>query len=510
MRVLPSLLIVFFAVDCFGWALGEPELVEAFYPPNAASPRYYEGDSLGYGFSYIFAKSIWVHDFAMAVNERRQAANMAQTVWSFDLDFLGREVFESEALHEIKQALKGAIPAYVNIQHKSGGNYNGWYSQWGDVDSGYYAGFGYPTNIFEYISDVVPPPNFSFTAESNVYGPVTNIITGTEFFDVAGLPTNFFDYTPVRFLGATTRAFTNEHTEAGGAGNWNTLDYGWEALARALSVLTDLSAGASRVQEVSWGLSEGGNMADSGGGGTLENPSSTNSVLSGMSAIPAASSNEFRVSSAVVSKYQAEAVLFNDGIFVCEQDQVTGDPFYDEYSFSGGLYYHYSETAQWKWATSNSQLDSSMASGVQFYDYFRDEGGQNQSRAAGPLATTNIMSSHWGLKADIEGNGAPAPESFPYRVFGDWLIHEEISIGSNSPTGLEPGNTDGFDAMCSHSVWAEYLSLGSVSGPNCIDNFCEVQSRFSAASRGSWTRHGEPIVIWNPNWSFDVADILGE
>ena len=243
MRVLLNILIILIAwpvlafdpYNLAGWGGGVAAVESAFYPPIGASTRYTDGTN------WHFAKDVWAEDFAEAVNERLVYAGLPAMTNEWE----GVRVpWEHERLHELKQGIKAAVPGYINLKTRSSGNYNEWFNQW-NYEGAPYGGTNYPL----YLSHVFEPPNWTFATTTNSPGinnPVTYTNSGTAFFDYTGLPTNFFEYTPARFLGATSIFYTNEYTASGGplpdgrTNEWNTLDYGWGGMTKALAALKDL------------------------------------------------------------------------------------------------------------------------------------------------------------------------------------------------------------------------------------------------------------------------------
>ena len=231
MRVLLNILIYLIAWPVLaydwqgapGWGDGYVELRDAFYPPLSASPRAYDASTNVY-----FAKDVWAQDIANALHERAYWAGVdlqTNTYWGTD-GFSVR--WEHEHLEGLKSYAKEIITRYISLTNRSdagagySGNYTAWYAQFDIIDPA--TGTNYVYSL-DYASTVINPPNWTIEG----------------FFEWSGLPTNYFEYTPARFLGATSVGFTNQHTAAGGGTNeWTTLDYGWEGMLAALKACQDL------------------------------------------------------------------------------------------------------------------------------------------------------------------------------------------------------------------------------------------------------------------------------
>ena len=223
MRVSLNILIILIAWPALaynpysqsGWGAGNSNLVSVFYPPNDAVPRHIEevgGTNMFYG-----AKETWVDDAFHMLAERvfwmyGASASEGASVIAYE-----PYRFDDDALRDIKDALWGMMTE----------------SQWIDLSNR-------STNDLTYT-------DWFQSQSTNAIGqhpPLFDEVTVLEYND---LPTNFFHYTPARFLGATVVSFTNEHTASGGplpdgrTEPWNTLDYGWEAVFAVIGSLQDLA-----------------------------------------------------------------------------------------------------------------------------------------------------------------------------------------------------------------------------------------------------------------------------
>jgi hypothetical protein len=211
-----------------GWGNGDTGVVNRFYPPNASEPRAKLGED------WYFAKEVWAEDISNALNERAFFASESENQnLARDTNGNIRIRYEHLNLEDIKTLAKSVLVEFICITNRSdegltyAGDYGGWYSQF--PTNGF-------TNLNEYVSSVTNPPRWQ----------ITNAATANSFWAWAetngmAMPTNYFDYTPARFLGATDVGFSNSFTASGGGTNeWTTLDYGWEGMLTVLRAMQDL------------------------------------------------------------------------------------------------------------------------------------------------------------------------------------------------------------------------------------------------------------------------------
>jgi hypothetical protein len=154
-----------------------------FWPTSESSPRKYEGATV------VFQADVVTSNIAYAVGERHDAAFLEGSGESIASDIIGWLPRKPEnALIEAKQNILQFLPYYID-QTRSMSNNN--------------------------------PATAVIT--SLVYWNITNILIH------CNLPTNFFEYTPVRNLAGH---------EGTGAGHWtNSAAYGWEATRKVLTNL---------------------------------------------------------------------------------------------------------------------------------------------------------------------------------------------------------------------------------------------------------------------------------
>ena len=229
MRVLRSVLLMLCVVsyahgltldglEIKGWGQGDTNAASAFYPVRDASPRWINAET-----NYLFARDIWAHDLHQAWAERARAALV-----SFDTNLIQGVRWEHQHLTDLKAFAETVVVAYLDLNYRTNGTYNVWYSQ--------FTGYTNNISLFDYQMTVTNPPNWTVTAA----------------LEWANMPTNFFEYTPARFLGATSISYTNEHTLSGGGTNvWTTLDYGWDGLVRLLAVCEDALISVDRLADFS-------------------------------------------------------------------------------------------------------------------------------------------------------------------------------------------------------------------------------------------------------------------
>jgi hypothetical protein len=172
-----------------------------FYPVTNAAPRYY-------GTNWMFTKDVWAVDLENAWEER--GAYVGAVVTN---DIASVVRWEHQSVASLKAYAYEVVQGYVCLTNRAtNGTYDAWYEAQPSITN--YSSFA------EYRDAIVHPPSWN----------ATNVL------EYVGLPTNFWAYTPARWLGGKVPPITNANTQAG----FDTRHYGWHGLVELLKACEDV------------------------------------------------------------------------------------------------------------------------------------------------------------------------------------------------------------------------------------------------------------------------------
>jgi len=281
--------------DIPGWGRGSTLAELALYDGRAKDLRVVENPG-STNQQFFFARDVYIADIINAIEERKYYAYLSGFTNITELyvglhptnDIMrsagGATRSDPQIIERFKSELRQLAEAYINLEaYEKGvyyvdgeaignwydpdepvsqdGEFVGWYAQWDIEDEPY---ISLETNIaaLAYVTHVHRLPkwmeDFDFDdyveGTNNVPNPVNKYESGVEtLLRYAGLPENFFDYHPSRWLYQfEPYGITNEFTEAGGllwsrggvsdlrTEPWSTLDYGIDGIMRLLDMLVML------------------------------------------------------------------------------------------------------------------------------------------------------------------------------------------------------------------------------------------------------------------------------
>ena len=477
MRALLNILIILIAWPALaydwqgapGWGEGDVELMDAFYPIHTASPRAYDSST-----NLYFAKDVWAQDIANALHERAYWADVPlrdNTYWGAN-GFSVR--WEHEHLEGLKSYAKEIITEYISLANRSdegagySGDYTAWYAQFDIIDPSTGAKY---VSVGDYTSTVTNPPNWTIEG----------------FFEWSGLPTNYFAYTPARFLGATSVGFTNEHTLDG----YTTLDYGVAGMVDVLRAMQDIMIG------------------DVSGIGLFETVSDSELAECSTSAFGstgpcgteiAGATTNISLTTEVTANYQFDILEYGsyaESKFVAKWSIVS-----QKLSLERGFPAANMQSEQIEGLKTNSVFQWYELSAKSIYSDRSTEAGVRSLGTCGTFKTNyfdfvhGFVLAHEATASEMDSNGSVS-------VGGGAFYYRTLSI-RESPEAEELCPVS--DALCQEEDIADMdLVLG---WEECFGDDVVADSYGSAYSDYQATEHRRPRVIWRPEMVYNVQEIL--